>query len=50
MREGLRREWANGIEAHHREGEEGAAGFAHGLDRGLPLRWAPNGSGLNGAG
>jgi len=33
VREGLRREWANGVEAHHKEGAEGAARFAAGLGR-----------------
>jgi enoyl-CoA hydratase len=29
----MRREWANGIEAHHVEGAEGAARFAAGRGR-----------------
>ncbi len=33
VREGLRREWANGLEAHHREGAAGAARFAAGRGR-----------------
>lgn len=33
LRDGMRREWANGVEAHHREGAEGAARFAAGLGR-----------------
>lgn len=33
VREGLRREWANGVEAHHKEGAAGAARFASGLGR-----------------
>lgn len=33
LREGLRREWANGVEAHHKEGAAGAARFASGLGR-----------------
>lgn len=33
LREGMRREWANGVEAHHREGAAGAARFAEGLGR-----------------
>ncbi|HYF60286.1 MAG TPA: crotonase/enoyl-CoA hydratase family protein [Burkholderiaceae bacterium] len=32
-REALRREWANGVEAHHREGAAGAARFAQGRGR-----------------
>jgi enoyl-CoA hydratase len=33
VREALRREWANGVEAHHQEGADGAARFAGGLGR-----------------
>lgn len=33
VRDGLRREWANGVEAHHKEGAAGAARFANGLGR-----------------
>ena len=33
LREGMRREWANGVEAHHREGAAGAARFASGRGR-----------------
>ena len=33
VREGLRREWANGVEAHHKEGAAGAARFAGGRGR-----------------
>jgi enoyl-CoA hydratase len=33
VREGLRREWTNGVEAHHREGAAGAGRFAAGLGR-----------------
>jgi enoyl-CoA hydratase len=33
VREGLRREWANGVEAHFKEGAAGAARFASGLGR-----------------
>ncbi len=33
VREGLRREWANGVEAHHKEGAAGASRFASGLGR-----------------
>lgn len=33
VREGLRREWANGLEAHHKEGAAGAAKFSGGLGR-----------------
>jgi enoyl-CoA hydratase len=33
VREGLRREWANGLEAHHKEGAAGAARFATGKGR-----------------
>jgi len=33
VREGLRREWANGIEALHKEGVAGAGRFARGLGR-----------------
>ena len=33
MREALRREWANGVEAHFKEGAAGAARFAGGLGR-----------------
>ena len=31
LRDAMRREWANGVEAHHREGAAGAARFASGL-------------------
>lgn len=34
VREALRREWANGVEAHWREGAAGAGRFAGGLGRG----------------
>ena len=33
VREGLRREWANGVQAHQKEGAAGAARFASGLGR-----------------
>ena len=33
VRESLRREWANGVEAHFKEGAEGAERFASGLGR-----------------
>lgn len=33
LRDALRREWANGVEAHHQEGAAGAARFAAGLGR-----------------
>jgi enoyl-CoA hydratase len=33
VREGLRREWANGVEAHFKEGAAGAGRFASGLGR-----------------
>jgi enoyl-CoA hydratase len=33
VREGLRREWANGVQAHLKEGASGAARFAKGLGR-----------------
>jgi enoyl-CoA hydratase len=33
VRDGLRREWQNGVEAHHREGAAGAVRFAGGLGR-----------------
>lgn len=33
VREALRREWANGVEAHHKEGASGAARFSSGLGR-----------------
>jgi enoyl-CoA hydratase len=33
LREAMRREWANGVEAHHREGAAGAGRFASGLGR-----------------
>ncbi len=33
VREAMKREWANGVEAHHREGATGAARFADGLGR-----------------
>jgi enoyl-CoA hydratase len=33
VREALRREWANGVEAHFEEGAAGAARFASGLGR-----------------
>lgn len=33
LREGMRVEWHNGVEAHHLEGAEGAARFASGLGR-----------------
>lgn len=33
LREAMRREWANGVEAHHREGADGAARFSGGLGR-----------------
>ncbi len=33
VRDGLRREWANGLEAHHKEGAAGAARFSAGLGR-----------------
>jgi enoyl-CoA hydratase len=33
LREALRREWANGVEAHYKEGAAGAARFASGLGR-----------------
>jgi enoyl-CoA hydratase len=34
VREALKREWANGLDAHHREGAAGAARFAAGKGRG----------------
>lgn len=33
VREALRREWVNGVEAHYKEGADGAARFASGLGR-----------------
>ncbi|GJD49997.1 putative enoyl-CoA hydratase echA8 [Methylobacterium crusticola] len=33
VREALKREWANGLDAHHKEGAEGAARFASGKGR-----------------
>jgi enoyl-CoA hydratase len=33
MRQALKREWANGLEAHHKEGADGAARFASGKGR-----------------
>jgi enoyl-CoA hydratase len=33
VREGLRREWPNGVEAHHKEGAAGTARFSGGLRR-----------------
>ena len=33
LRDAMRIEWANGVEAHHQEGAEGAARFAGGLGR-----------------
>ena len=33
VREALRREWANGVDAHYKEGAEGAGRFASGLGR-----------------
>ena len=33
LRQGMRVEWANGVEAHHREGAAGAGRFAAGLGR-----------------
>lgn len=33
VREALRREWANGVEAHFKEGAAGAGRFASGLGR-----------------
>ena len=33
VRDALKREWANGLEAHHKEGADGAARFASGLGR-----------------
>lgn len=33
LREAMKREWANGVEAHHQEGAAGAARFASGLGR-----------------
>jgi enoyl-CoA hydratase len=33
VREALRREWVNGVEAHFKEGAIGAARFASGLGR-----------------
>ncbi|WP_333939853.1 hypothetical protein [Bradyrhizobium sp. CCBAU 11357] len=33
VREALKREWANGIEAHHKEGANGAARFSAGKGR-----------------
>ena len=33
LREALRREWVNGVEAHFKEGAAGAARFASGLGR-----------------
>lgn len=33
VREALKREWANGLEAHHKEGADGAARFASGKGR-----------------
>lgn len=34
LREAMRREWHNGVDAHYQEGAEGAARFASGLGRG----------------
>lgn len=34
LRDAMRREWHNGVEAHHQEGAAGAARFASGLGRG----------------
>ena len=33
VREALKREWANGLEAHHKEGADGAERFASGMGR-----------------
>lgn len=33
VREAMRREWANGVEAHYKEGADGAARFSQGLGR-----------------
>ena len=33
VREALKREWANGLEAHHKEGADGAARFSAGKGR-----------------
>ena len=33
VREALRREWANGVDAHYKEGAAGAGRFASGLGR-----------------
>jgi enoyl-CoA hydratase len=33
VREGMRREWSNGVEAHFKEGAAGAARFDSGLGR-----------------
>jgi len=33
VREALRREWVNGVEAHFKEGAAGAGRFASGLGR-----------------
>lgn len=33
VRDALKREWANGVEAHHREGAEGAGRLASGKGR-----------------
>ena len=33
LRDAMRTEWANGVEAHHLEGAEGAGRFASGLGR-----------------
>ena len=33
VREALKREWSNGLEAHHKEGADGAARLASGMSR-----------------